>query len=166
MSTDPIEDSYESWIEHEWEGPEHMAAFMSLLRVHRLVVDRVHAVLARWNLSITEHACLVYLAMSEGERQTLGKIAERTMIGAGRCNYMINKLEEAGYLRRKPHPSDGRTTYAVLTAKGRRAVRAGIREVAAIGNGLGDLPLDQVEELRALLGAVLRSSVDAPEAAS
>jgi DNA-binding MarR family transcriptional regulator len=143
-----------------------MAAFMSLLRAHKVLVDRVHAVLARWDLSITEHSCLVYLAMSDGERQTLGRIAERTMIGAGRCNYMISKLEEAGYVRRVPHPSDGRSTLAVLTAKGARTVRSAIRELGVIGYGCADLSLEQAHELRGLLGVVLRSPEASAEEAS
>ncbi|MFT3853433.1 MAG: MarR family transcriptional regulator [Ilumatobacteraceae bacterium] len=158
MSIDPIEDSYERWIALGWPGPDEMAAFMSVLRIHKLLVDRAHEVLAPSRLSIIEHACLVYLAMSEEERQPLSKIAERVMIGPGRCNYMINKLEAAGYLRREPHPSDGRTTLAVLTDEGRELVLAGLTRLAAIRNGFGDVGNQDLHLLRELAAELLGSA--------
>ena len=155
MSLDPIADSHERWLSLGWDAPDEMAAFMAVLRAHKLLVDRVREALAKYDLSITEHASLVYLAMSPDGRQPLSRIAERVMIGAGRCNYMINKLEAAGYVRREPHPSDGRTTLAVLTPKGRRVALDGMQRVAAIRHGFGELSREEVLEVRNLMTIVL-----------
>ncbi len=156
MTGNPIADSYDRWNELGWEAPDEMAAFMSLLRAHRLLVNRVHEALSEYNLSITEHASLVYLAMSEDHRQPLGKIAERVLIGAGRCNYMINKLEGAGLVRREPHPFDGRTTLAVLTEHGQVVVFDGLRRIAAIRNGFSGMTSEQLREFRDLVGILLQ----------
>jgi DNA-binding MarR family transcriptional regulator len=161
MTKDPIKDSYDRWIELGWDAPDEMAAFMSVLRAHRLLVDRVHEALGVHHLSITEHASLVYLAMSEDGRQPLGRIAKRVMIGPGRCNYMINKLEGAGLVRREPHPYDGRTTLAVLTEPGRAVVFDGLRRIAEIRNGFDGMSEEQLRALRDLTATLLESDVAA-----
>ena len=121
-----------------WEEADAMACFMSINRAQKQLVDRVHAVLRPHGVTIIENSCLINLAMSEGHRQPLSRIAERLLIGPGRCNYIINSLEERGLLRREPHPSDGRVTLAVATKAGLRLVAAANRDLAAIRFGLGD----------------------------
>jgi DNA-binding MarR family transcriptional regulator len=159
MTQDPIDDSFQRWTELGWPGAHEMAAFMSVLRVHKLLVDRVREVLATSHLSITEHASLVYLAMSDDERQPLGKIAKRVMIGPGRCNYMINKLEANGFVRREPHPYDGRTTLAVLTDTGREVANEGVVRVAEIRHGFGAATAEQLDALRQLADVLLQAEL-------
>lgn len=157
MSRDSIDDSFQRWNELGWEGADSMAAFMSVLQVHQLLVDRVHGALRATKMTITEHATLTFLAMSEGERRSLSQIAKRMMIGAGRCNYMINKLEGLGYLQREPHPFDGRTTLAVLTDEGRAAAMEGIRRVIEIHHGFGDTPPDELQAIRHFADGLLQA---------
>ena len=45
---------------------------------------------------------------------------------------VVRELEARGYVERIPDPGDGRARIVRLTADGRKLVRAGIREVAAI----------------------------------
>ena len=99
------------------------------------LVDRVHAALRPHGVTIIENSCLINLAMSDEHRQPLSRIAERLLIGPGRCNYVINSLEERGLVRREPHPSDRRITLAVATDAGLRLVEAANRDLAAIRSG-------------------------------
>lgn len=113
-----------------------MACFMSINRAQKQLIDRVHAVLRPYGVSLIENSCLICLAMSEGHRQPLSRIAERLLIGPGRCNYLINNLEERGLVRREPHPSDGRVTLAVATEAGLELVERANRDLAKERFGL------------------------------
>lgn len=58
---------------------------------------------------------------------------------------MINRLEGEGWVERRPHPADGRTTLAVLTDSGAAKVEESIEAVARIDfgfSGAGDGTLD------------------------
>jgi DNA-binding MarR family transcriptional regulator len=145
VTRDPVDEDRARWIELGWEQPDAMACFMSINRAQKQLVDRVHAALRPHGVTIIENSCLLNLAMAEGHRQPLGRIAERLLIGAGRCNYIINSLEERGLVRREPHPSDGRVTLAVVTKAGLQLVAAANRDLAAISFGLGDADAETIE---------------------
>jgi DNA-binding MarR family transcriptional regulator len=128
-----------------------MAAFMSVLRLQQDLVAAAHQTLRKYDLSITEHAALIHLAFAPGHRETLGRIAEQLLIGAGRCNYVIKDLEAKGLVRRRPHPSDGRVTLAILSAKGRKVVAACSEAQARNNFGFGDLDSAELDQLVALV---------------
>jgi len=56
-------------------------------------------------------------ASSEGAK--LNEISERLYVTPGNLTGIIDRLEEAGYLSRAPHPEDRRVTLALLTPAGR-----------------------------------------------
>ena len=136
---DPVEEDRARWIAMGWEQPDAMACFMSINRAQKQLVDRVHATLRPHGVTIIENSCLINLAMADGNGEPLSRIAERLLIGQGRCNYVINSLEERGLVRRAPHPSDRRVTLAVATPAGLRLVAATNRDLAAIRFGLEDV---------------------------
>src|SRR3954452_20905988 len=92
--TDLVAQDRARWVELDWPAPSAMAAFMSLLRTHQEIVSAAHGALPDGDMSITEYAALVAIAMAPDQRQPLGKIAERLMIGNGRCSYVIDRLEK------------------------------------------------------------------------
>src|SRR4051812_25004619 len=57
------------WVELDWPAPSAMAAFMSLLRTHQEIVSAAHAALPDGDMSITEYAALVAIAMAPDQRQ-------------------------------------------------------------------------------------------------
>jgi DNA-binding MarR family transcriptional regulator len=71
---------------------------------------------------------------------------------------LVQMLERRGYLERKADPSDGRVSLVRLTAKGRRAVRQAVEEIARLEAAW----LDRFEragldaDMRAVLEAGLR----------
>ncbi len=154
MTPDPVEEDRARWIELGWEQPDAMACFMSINRAQKQLVDRVHVALRPHGVTIIENSCLLCLAMADGHRQPLSRIAERLLIGAGRCNYIINSLEERGLVRREPHPSDGRVTLAVATRAGLRLVAAANRDLADIRFGLEDVDADTITDLITALAAI------------
>jgi DNA-binding MarR family transcriptional regulator len=159
---DVVQDDRSRWDELGWPAASQMAAFMSLLRTHKAVVDAVQSVLRDLGLSITEYAALVFLGLSDDAQQPLGKIASRLMIGAGRCSYVVDNLEAAGLLERRRHPNDRRTVLAVLTGDGQARVEAVNDALATIGFGLAGTSDSVVDSLIENLFEVRRVTGDVP----
>jgi DNA-binding MarR family transcriptional regulator len=128
-----------------------MSAFMSLFRTHERVLESVRIVLKQHGLSITEHSALLHLAMTADRSSPLSRIAERLLISPARCNYVVNRLESEGWVERRPHPADGRSTLAVLTDAGSAKVDRSIAAVDAIDFGF---PGAREQQLNALVDAL------------
>lgn len=76
-------------------------------------------------LSFARYEVLMILYFSRRRRLPLGKIGDRLQVQPGAVTNAVDRLEGEGLVVRRPHPTDGRTTLAALTAKGERlAVKA------------------------------------------
>jgi DNA-binding MarR family transcriptional regulator len=69
------------------------------------------------------HGWVLYNVKDSGSRitelATLAKITKQSM------SALAGQMEEAGYIKRKPDPSDKRATLFVLTSKGKKMKEAG-----------------------------------------
>lgn len=103
-------------------------------------------------LTEAQWRALAHLARMEGCRQA--ELAERLDVRPITLARLVDRLESAGLVERRPRPGDRRAVQLVLTAKARPIVRrmwalgAETRERAFSGLG--------VRERRALLGALER----------
>jgi DNA-binding MarR family transcriptional regulator len=83
----------------------------------------------------------------------LTDLAERAQITKQSMGYLVDHLEQRGYLERRPDPSDRRAALISLTDRGWEQVRASLRIIATIeeewASGLGQ---PRMEQLRELLG--------------
>lgn len=80
------------------------------------MLDRIHAA---GFTDITYAQLFVFrFEGPEGSRPT--EIAATAQLSKQAVNDVLGQLERAGYLRRKPHPGDGRARLVRLTARGRR----------------------------------------------
>ena len=66
----------------------------------------------------------------DGVRLTV--LAERANLSLAACSELVNELQEAGYLERRPDPSDGRAKLIYPTAKGRGLLAEAGRVVAEV----------------------------------
>ena len=82
-----------------------------------------HAVAERLGLGPSDHKCLDLL-LQHGEL-TGGRLAAMTGLTTGAVTGVVNRLEAAGYLRRRPDPADGRRQLL-------QPVPEGIGEVTAV----------------------------------
>ncbi len=90
-------------------------------------------------------------------RQVLGLTSSGTV-------RLVNRLEEAGYVRRGPG-QDGRSTSVTLTAAGRRAAhRVSAARAGVLSESLGGLSAAERDELESLIGVVLAGLVRGPGA--
>jgi len=81
----------------------------------------------------------------------LTDLAERAQITKQSMGYLVDDLEQHGYLERRPDPSDRRAALISLTDRGWEQVRAALRIIATIeeewASGLGELRMQQLREL-------------------
>ena len=90
-----------------------------------LLVRRVRAAAASHELSLTESAVLARVA--KHGPVTIADLARAESMKPQSMGSTVAALEEMGYVRRKPHPTDGRQVHIDLTPKG-----------LAVRNRLGD----------------------------
>jgi DNA-binding MarR family transcriptional regulator len=88
---------------------------------------------------------------------TAGQLADLTGLTTGAITGMLNRLEEAGRVRRERDPSDGRRVIVRL-APGTNARRAGGTPLASLGMAWEDLASRYNEEQMAVILAFLKDS--------
>jgi MarR family 2-MHQ and catechol resistance regulon transcriptional repressor len=90
--------------------------FQVLARTFRVISEHSLRSIKSFGLNLTEFAVLE-LIYHNGP-QPLGAIGSRLMMVSGGVTYVIDKLEQSGYITRRPSPNDRRVIYACLTDKG------------------------------------------------
>lgn len=113
------------------------------------VRDEVKAVVQRQGLTPSQASALVAL----DEPMTMRALAERTHCDPSSVTYIVDKLEEAGFVERTPHPSDRRAKVIVTTGVGARARAALVADFAqaSVLGRLEEMELARLEELLAKL---------------
>jgi DNA-binding MarR family transcriptional regulator len=108
---------------------------------------------AEAGLSVLQSRVLGYLNHASSSAREL---AERLELDPSNITGVVDRLEEAGLLRREPQPGDRRVKLLVLTDEGRTLAQA-VRRRAGEHNPFVDaLSPDRQRELSELLTAMLR----------
>jgi DNA-binding MarR family transcriptional regulator len=105
---------------------------------HGLSASFYRAAAARAGMTVSDLQVLDLLE-SAGP-STAGQLADLTGLTTGAITGMINRLEEAGHVRRERDPSDGRRVIVQLAPGGTGGPAAGAR-LAALGRAWDDLAL-------------------------
>ncbi len=105
-------------------GETHLEAWRRFLRAHA-VVSRV---LAReleesCGLPLPEYDVLVTLAQAEGGRLRMQELADAVVFSRSGLTRLVDRMGRDGLVTRERCRDDGRGTYAVITAAGRRRLR-------------------------------------------
>ncbi|MGH7750846.1 MAG: MarR family winged helix-turn-helix transcriptional regulator [Candidatus Dormibacteria bacterium] len=153
LSFDPIAEARRQW-DARWDAGASMAASTSVMRVQQIVLARVDAVLRELGLNFARYEVLVLLHFSRRGSLPMGKMGERLMIHPTSVTNLVDRLEEAGLVRRTAHPSDGRTTLAAITPAGRRLVERATTRVTDVHLGLQGLDARELDQLSARLRKV------------
>ncbi len=134
-----------------------MSVFTAILRSYQLLNDQVNGVMKRHGFTFVQYQVLAWLETDPESSLTLSWISKTLRIPPATVTDIIDRLEDDRLVRRVPHPSDARTTLAVITAKGRRAANEATQELnATVYEGIG-LTEEQRGDLVALL-AQLRAN--------
>lgn len=137
---DPIDEARSQWA-RRWEPEvgDAMAAATSVMRAQQVVLAAVDGALKPFGLTFARYEGLVLLSFSRTGSLPLGKMGKRLMIHATSVTNIVDRLEQQGLVRRVPHPTDGRTTLAEITAAGRELAGQATEAVNATAFGLGAL---------------------------
>lgn len=135
---DPIDEAARQWG-LRWDGVPQMHAVTSLMRVQQLVLARLDELLRPHGLTFARYEALVLLVFSSRGSLPLGKMGDRLMLHQASITNLVDRLEEQGYVRRVPHPTDRRTTLAELTPEGRSIIEAATAAVVDARVGLAEL---------------------------
>ena len=157
---DPVAEARRNWLEGGWdEAAGGMAFVTSIMRVHQIFLARVDEVLGPLDLSFARFEALRLLAFSRKGRLPLGKIGERLQVHPASVTNVIDRLEADRLVRRVPHPTDGRTTLAAITPKGRRlvaiatdALNTKVFEQTGLTDAQLEALIDTIAELRESAG--------------
>ena len=159
LSFDPIEEAGRQW-EKRWAATEAMTAATSIMRAQQIVLARVDEALRPWSLSFARYEVLVLLHVSRSGELPLGKMGDRLMLHQASVTNLVDRLEQQGYLRRVPHPTDRRTTLAQLTAEGRAIVDDATAAVVDASIGVAELTRRDQRDLHRILRKLRAGAAD------
>jgi len=117
-------------------------------RLHRTLDET----LAEFGLDSAEHKVLCTLAQNgEPFCSTPGRLGKRMELSSGAMTNRLDRLEEAGLVRRRPDPNDRRGVVIEMTEKGRetyeRAVGVQAKKEELVTSALDDGEKKQLNDL-------------------
>jgi DNA-binding MarR family transcriptional regulator len=152
---DPISEARRQWDDH-W-GPEAgpaMVAVTSIMRVQQVMLARLNAALAPWDLTFPRYEALMLLSYSRRGSLPLGKMGDRLQVHRASVTNVIDRLEAQGLVRRVQHESDRRAVLAEITEQGRRVADEATRLLNEERFGTAPLDDGRLEQLFELLRPV------------
>jgi len=106
------------------------------------------------------------LGMSFGRARAVRRLARRPLsmreladalgIDPPNATVLVDDLESAGLVRRRPHPTDGRAKVVEATRKGKDMARRADAILGTPPPALSALSADDLQALRRILGSVAR----------
>lgn len=93
-----------------------LKALTVLLRAAQTIEDQLRKDMQQFQINLTEFAVLELL-YHKGD-QPIQRIGEQILITSGSITYVVDKLEQKGYVFREASPTDRRVTFAKLTKAG------------------------------------------------
>src|SRR4051794_14373715 len=111
----------------KWPDPQSVGvrAWGAVLRAHAAVVPQLDRELqAAVGMPVSWYDVLLELMNAAGHRLQMSELGERVTVSRTRVSRLVDEMERAGLIERHAHPSDRRSTYAAITAAGRKKFRA------------------------------------------
>ncbi|MGM0898899.1 MAG: MarR family winged helix-turn-helix transcriptional regulator [Bacillota bacterium] len=100
---------------------QNLKAVTVLIRAADAVHDAIKRDVAGYGLNATEFSVLELL-YHQG-RQPIQAIGKRVLIASSSITYVVDKLEQKGYVEREACKEDRRVTYALLTPSGEELMK-------------------------------------------
>lgn len=141
LHTDPIDLARANWAQAGWTAAsDPMGVVTSVMRAHQLLLGEVDRVLRPLGLTFARYEVLMLLHFSRAGALPVGKIGARLQVHPASVTNAVDRLEVDGLVTRHPHPDDGRSVMAEITADGRTLA---LRATAALNTEVFErLPLN------------------------
>jgi len=133
-----------------WLTPDEMRAWLAYVDASTLLSDHLDQQLRRdAGLTHADYNLLARLSVAPDRTLTMSQLAERLKITRSRLTHAVARLEQAGYVVRRDHPTDKRGQLAALTDEGANLLEKAARgHVDAVRRAIFDvLTPDQVTQL-------------------
>ncbi len=119
--------------------------------LHQEVVQRVSSGIADVGFEDIRPAHTAVFQHIEADGSRLTDLAERAQITKQSMGYLVDYLEQHGYLERRPDPNDRRVTLICLTDRGWAQIQAALATIATLEDEwtheLGAKPMQQLRKL-------------------
>ena len=104
--------------------PAHLAAWRLLLETHATLTELLERELvAERGLSLSRYDVLLNLAEAPGGRLRMQELSNSVLLSKSGLSRLVDRMVEAGLVRRERCQADRRGWFAVLTDQGRSALR-------------------------------------------
>ena len=107
-----------------WLNPSEMKAWRQYIIASRRLLEALDDDLTGHDLSMADYEVLAQLSDAPDRRMRMSELAEVSMISRSRLSHRIKVMEKAGWVKREACPEDKRGYFAVMTAKGWKAIVA------------------------------------------
>lgn len=104
--------------------PRAAEAWEILLRVHAALTPALSdEVETKAGLPLSWYDVLLELSRAEGNQLRMQDLGQRVVLSRSRVSRIVDEIEAAGLVERKPDSDDGRVTLTRMTRRGRTAFR-------------------------------------------
>lgn len=98
---------------------EQLEAWAGFHSVHQRVTKHVeHALASRHGIGISGYKLLARLARADEGHLRMSELADDALLSPSRVSRLVDQFEAAGYVERRPCPSDSRVVHARMTSAG------------------------------------------------
>lgn len=160
---DPIAEARRQWRARGWGEDGAMAAVTSIFRAQQILLGRINRVLRPLGLTFARYEVLALLVVSRRGSLPLSRIGDRLQVSPASVTNAVDRLEASGLVRREPHPTDGRTTLAVVTEEGRDLALRATHALEAIRYGAQGLDATAAGAVVEALGPLRAAAGDVAE---
>jgi DNA-binding MarR family transcriptional regulator len=107
-----------------WLNPTEMKAWRSYIIASRRMLEALDTDLDGHDLSMADYEILAQLSDAPDRKMRMSELAEIALLSRSRLSHRMKVMEKAGWVKREACPSDKRGYFAVMTAKGWKAIVA------------------------------------------
>ncbi|WP_329309989.1 MarR family winged helix-turn-helix transcriptional regulator [Streptomyces sp. NBC_01262] len=106
---------------------------------------------------------LIRLARSEGEQLMMSSLADQIALTTSGVTRLVDRMQTAGYVERRPCPTDRRVSYAAITTAGHDVLdRAAIVHARNLRKAFGDFTPQDLAALDTALDRVREAAYGLP----
>lgn len=117
---DPIREAHRQWVDHGWsDAADGMAMVTSIVRVHRLLMERIDAELRPLELSFARFEMLRLLDFTRSGSMRMTRLGSLLQVHPTSVTSAVDRLVKQGHVERLRRESDRRVILASITSSGR-----------------------------------------------